>query len=67
MEIFVNNQPIETEEQTSLLSLIFSQVGENSKGLAVAINEEVIPKNEWEKTILNQNDQVLIIKATQGG
>jgi sulfur carrier protein len=67
MEIFVNNQPIQTEEQTSLLSLVFSQVGENSKGLAVAINEEVIPKNEWEKTILNQNDQVLIIKATQGG
>lgn len=67
MEIFVNNQPILTEEQTSLLSLVLSQVGENSKGLAVAINEEVIPKNEWEKTILNQNDQVLIIKATQGG
>lgn len=67
MEIFVNNQPIQTEEQTSLLSLVYSQVGENSKGLAVAINEEVIPKNEWDKTILNQHDQVLIIKATQGG
>ena len=67
MEIFVNNQPIQTEEQTSLFSLVLSQVGENSKGLAVAINEEVIPKNEWERTILNQNDQVLIIKATQGG
>jgi sulfur carrier protein len=67
MEIFVNNQPIQTEEQTSLLSLVYSQVGENSKGLAVAINEEVIPKNEWDKTILNQQDQVLIIKATQGG
>jgi sulfur carrier protein len=67
MEIFVNNQPIQTEEQTSLLAIVNSQVGENSKGLAVAINEEVIPKNEWEKTILNQNDQVLIIKATQGG
>ena len=67
MEIFVNNQPIQTEEQNSLLAIVNSQVGENSKGLAVAINEEVIPKNEWEKTILNQNDQVLIIKATQGG
>ena len=67
MEIFVNNQPIQTEEQTSLLSLLLSQVGENTKGLAVAINEEVIPKYEWDKTILNQHDQVLIIKATQGG
>jgi len=67
MEIFVNNQPIHVEENTSLLSLVFSQVGENSKGLAVAVNEEVVPKNEWKKTVLNQNDQVLIIKATQGG
>ncbi len=67
MKIFVNNQPIQTEEQTSLFSLVLSQVGENSKGLAVAVNEEVVPKNEWEKTMLNQHDQVLIIKATQGG
>ena len=67
MEIFVNNQPIQTEEKSSLLSLVQSQLGENSKGLAVAVNEEVVPKNEWEKTILNQHDQVLIIKATQGG
>lgn len=67
MEIFVNNQPIQTEEKSSLFSLVLSQVGENSKGLAVAVNEEVVPKNEWEKTMLNQHDQVLIIKATQGG
>lgn len=67
MEIFVNNQPIHIEENTSLLSLVSSQVGENSKGLAVAVNEEVVSKNEWEKSVLNQNDQVLIIKATQGG
>jgi len=67
MEIFLNNQPIHIEENTSLFSFVSSQVGENSKGLAVAINEEVVPKNEWERIVLNQNDQVLIIKATQGG
>ena len=67
MEIYFNNQVMTIEESSTLSSFVALQVGENTKGLAVAINEFVVPKNEWDKTTLNQNDQVLIIKATQGG
>lgn len=38
-----------------------------ANGIALAVNETVIPKNEWEKFQLQDNDKVLIIKATQGG
>jgi sulfur carrier protein len=67
MEINFNNQVMTIEESSTLSSFVALQVGENTKGLAVAINEFVVPKSEWDKTTLNQNDQVLIIKATQGG
>jgi sulfur carrier protein len=67
MEINFNNQVMIIEESSTLSSFVALQVGENTKGLAVAINEFVVPKSEWDKTTLNQNDQVLIIKATQGG
>ena len=67
MEIYFNNQVMTIEENSTLSSFVALQVGENTKGLAVAINEFVVPKSEWDKTTLNQNDQVLIIKATQGG
>lgn len=40
---------------------------ESTSGIALAVNEKVVPKSEWEKFHLNENDKVLIIKATQGG
>jgi sulfur carrier protein len=38
-----------------------------SKGIAVAINNQIIPKSNWDETIIKENDQLLIITATQGG
>jgi sulfur carrier protein len=67
MTISLNNQTIEVEAQTKLSNLVFQQVGENSKGIAVAINGQVIPKDSWMETPVNENDELLIIKATQGG
>lgn len=67
MTISVNNQTIEVEAQTKLSSLVFQQIGENSKGIAVAINGQVIPKDSWMETPVKENDELLIIKATQGG
>jgi sulfur carrier protein len=33
----------------------------------VAVNSTVIPKIDWGTFSLNEKDEVLIIKATQGG
>lgn len=37
------------------------------KGIAVAVNNEVIPKKEWNNNYLKENDKILVIRATQGG
>jgi sulfur carrier protein len=39
----------------------------DSKGIAVALNECVVLKDNWASQIINENDSVLIIEATQGG
>jgi len=67
MEIFINNVKTNVEENTSLTSVVAINSGENTKGIAVAVNENVVPKTEWNSTFLQQNDTVIIIKATQGG
>lgn len=67
MTISVNNQALEIEAQTMLSHVVFQQVGENPKGIAVAINGQVIPKTSWEETAVSEHDDILIIKATQGG
>ncbi|WP_299675254.1 sulfur carrier protein ThiS [uncultured Tenacibaculum sp.] len=38
-----------------------------SNGIAIAINNSIIKKSDWENHILSDNDNVLIIRSTQGG
>ena len=37
------------------------------KGVAVAINDSVVPRREWPSRPLNDGERVLVIQATQGG
>lgn len=67
MEIFINNQQYSVSENTSLQTLVTAQLGDRQKGVAVAVNDTVIPKSSWENYVVQSNDIILIIKATQGG
>lgn len=67
MEIQLNNQPKEISSDFSVQQLLNDVVGEKQKGIAVAINNKVIPKTSWAQHIIQANDNILIIKATQGG
>jgi len=66
MEIKVNSQK-KIVNDNCLLSLVKDLLGEKTSGIAIAVNETIIPKTLWHTTSLKENDAVLIIKATQGG
>jgi len=66
MEISLNNLK-RSINSSSLFALLNEVLGEKTKGTAVAVNDTVVPKTEWEKYELKENDKVIIIKATQGG
>lgn len=40
---------------------------ETTSGVAVAINESVIRRQDWERTTLSEGDTVEVIQAQQGG
>ncbi len=67
MKIVYNGEPIILEEISSLTSLVAMEGLLEKKGIAVAVNNTVVPKNEWDQCILHENDNVLIITAVQGG
>lgn len=62
----VNNTAYEFNEQSSLQDVI-QHLKINEDGIAVAINQSIITKTDWQATSLNDNDDILIIRATQGG
>jgi sulfur carrier protein len=64
--VLVNENPIEVEENATLSQLL-QKVNASAEGIAIAINDEIIAKNAWKSQVIKNNDNVLIIKATQGG
>lgn len=66
MNISVNNSTREISENTSILALLLF-LNRHQNGIAVAINEEIIPKSLWKEKLLSENDVVLIVQSTQGG
>jgi sulfur carrier protein len=67
MNIYVNNKLTEVPVQASVAAALDSLNLISQKGIAVAINNNVVPKAEWGSYVLNDEDKVTLIKATQGG
>ena len=67
MEVTVNKQRQDVPENATIPILLDKIQVTQQKGIAIAINEQVIPKAKWAKTTLNQNDNVLLIEISQGG
>ena len=66
IQIFVNNQTEQTTPQ-SLQSWMEQKGLVDKKGLALAKNDEMVPRSAWEQTQLQAGDHLLLIQATQGG
>lgn len=67
MEVRINNQAHQFARGTSLQALLSEFGFTEAKGIAVAVNEEVMPKSSWQSYQLEANDTITIIRATQGG
>jgi len=67
MNIVINEQKRQVKDGANIVDALDEARIENRFGVAIAVNNVVIPKTEWEKTSLNPNDQVTIINAIFGG
>lgn len=67
MTIFLNNQAKELSESSSVSALLQLLQLEHMRGIAVAINDQVVPRSNWDTYQLQENDRLTLIRATQGG
>ncbi|MFH2143979.1 MAG: sulfur carrier protein ThiS [Bacteroidota bacterium] len=67
MTIKVNSDVITVDKDYSIMKLLNYLNIQSVKGTAVAVNNQVVVKEKWNDYILNENDTVLVIRATQGG
>lgn len=67
MEITVNHQTYTLPGSASVSQLLSDFLAVSLSGIAVAVNQCVVSKSEWPTFQLQAGDQVILIKATQGG
>jgi sulfur carrier protein len=68
MELKINNQIKQFQANAlSIQDLLDIEFSQKQSGIAVAINNTVIPKSNWNDHPISQSDEILIISATQGG
>lgn len=68
MQITLNDKSIELDDASVSLAQLFEKFKINSSnGIAVAVNEMIIPKKEWAAYSIHEKDKILVITATQGG
>ncbi|THV28685.1 sulfur carrier protein ThiS [Glycomyces paridis] len=63
MNIHVNG---EAREGVATITEAVAAVTEARRGIAVALNGEVVPRSEWDRP-LSDGDAVEVLTATQGG
>lgn len=67
MNIIVNQQSKDIPDECSLEQLLTQVLQIPVAGLAVAVEQTVIPNTQWASYQLRPADKVMLIRATQGG
>lgn len=68
MELKINNQIKQFEQNVpNVQALLDLEIPLKQNGIAIAINNTVIPKANWNSHPIQETDEILIISATQGG
>lgn len=66
IEVRINGEPVQVEAGTHLRALVTERI-ERVEGVAVARNDEVVPRSEWSDTVVGDGDRIEILVAAQGG
>ena len=64
--IIVNGKTRDLPPGVTLADVV-SQLTESQKGVAAALNGEVVPRRAWPATALAERDEVEVVTAVQGG
>lgn len=66
MQIFVNGTPMEIDASSSLAAVI-KLLALHDTACATAVNQQFVPRQQREKTILKANDHIMTFEPITGG
>jgi len=66
VEVTVNGEPRRLPEGATVAWLV-DDMGAGRRGVAVAIDAEVVLRSSWETTLLRSGARIEVLRAVQGG
>lgn len=66
IQVQVNDKPVECPEGQNLTALLIS-LEMPLQAMAVALNDDIVARSQWDDTILNTGDRIALFQAIAGG
>jgi sulfur carrier protein len=66
VKVVVNGDELELDADVTVAELVAREL-DTPKGVAVAVNAEVVPRSTWPTHALHEGDRVEVLTAAQGG
>ncbi|WP_067223200.1 sulfur carrier protein ThiS [Marinomonas gallaica] len=65
MQLYVNDELVQSEHRQ--LSALIDALVSSEQRVAVAVNQQVVPRSQWSECLLNDNDRIDIFESIAGG
>ncbi|GEC70245.1 MULTISPECIES: sulfur carrier protein ThiS [Raoultella] len=66
MQIWFNDEPLRCADALTVAALL-AQLEQQQAGIALALNQQVLPRERWDHHLLQEGDRVLLFQVIAGG
>ncbi|WP_052285341.1 sulfur carrier protein ThiS [Kluyvera genomosp. 1] len=66
MQIQFNDEPVQCAEGQTVSALL-AELSQLKPGTALALNQRILPREQWEQQIVQEGDQILLFQVIAGG
>ena len=66
MQIQFKDEPMQCADGLSVIDLL-TQLNQLKPRAALALNQQILPREQWEQQIVQEGDQILLFQVIAGG
>lgn len=66
MRVLFNDEPMMCDENLTVAALL-ETLRQLKPGTALALNQQILPREQWENQQVNDGDQILLFQVIAGG
>ena len=66
MRILFNDEPMKCDDGLTV-AVLLERLRQLKPGTALALNQQILPREQWQQQIVQEGDQILLFQVIAGG